>query len=300
MIYLFYGEDTFSIQKTVSKIIDTKETEVTFFSENIPSFINNLLSSSFFESKRIFVLKNYLEKLTKDDEVKLLKGLKKSLNDTLIIFIENKKPKSKIKKYLSQNAKTKEFSRPTERDLIKYINKRVDEEGSTITPLAAERLASFVGPDYWQLEEEIKKLTLYKFQDPGESGIQTSDVDLLVKSNFEANIFELMDAISTKNQRKSIKLLTQFLESGENGRYILSMVAKQFRNIAMAKFADKISEQSLAKKASLHPYVAKKSIQQSGNFEKSEIISIYKKITEADLALKSGSEPKHVLESLLI
>lgn len=300
MIYLFYGQDFFSIQKAIKKITSAKDLEVNYFNGDMSSFVNSLLSTSFFVTKRVFILKSYLEKIGTDDEKKLVEGLKKTPEDTLVVFIEDKEPKGEIKKLITKEGKIKSFNKPTERDLISYINKRVSEEGSRIAPLAAERLASFVGPDYWQLEEEIKKLTLYKLDDPQEEGIQASDVDLLVKSGFEANIFELMDAISTKNQRKSIKLLSQFLESGENEIYILSMIAKQFRNIAMAKFEDNINESSFAKKANIHPYVAKKSIAQSRNFEKPEIIKIYNKIKEADLALKSGGEPKHTLESIFI
>jgi len=300
MIKLYYGEDTFSIQREIRKISSDPKLEIIRVRNDINVFINQLLSNSFFNEKRLFICENILEGLSEVDSKKLIRALKEKQEKTTVLFIENKAPKSEIKNFIQKNGQIINHAKAQEKDVINFINERVAEESGKISPLAAERLASFVGPDFWQLNEEIKKLTLYKKSDEPEIDIQTADVDQLVKSNFEANIFELMDAISTKNQRKSIKLLNQFLESGENEMYIFSMIAKQFRNIALAKFEGISSEKILAEKAGLHPFVAKKSILQAKNFDKKEIISIYQKLIEADLSLKSGFDPRYILQNMLI
>lgn len=300
MIKLYYGEDTFSTQREIEKISSDPKLETIRIKNDLNIFINQLLSSSFFNENRLFICDNILDGLGVEEQKKIIRALEEKQDETAVILIENKEPKGEIKKFIQKNGQIINHTKAPERDIINFINERVTEEGGKISPLAAERLASFVGPDFWQINEEIKKLTLYKKSDEPEIDIQTADVDHLVKSNFEANIFELMDAISTKNQRKAIKLLNQFLESGENEMYIFSMIAKQFRNIALAKFEGITSEKILAEKAGLHPYVAKKSILQARNFDKKEIISIYQKLTEADLSLKSGFEPKYILQNLLI
>jgi DNA polymerase III subunit delta len=299
MIKLFIGEDTFSIQNEIGKLTSAKDVEIFKVRDDTNTFINNLLSSSFFSTKRIFICSNYLEKLTEAEEKKIITALKKKPADTLVLFIEEKEPKGELKKFFEKNDAIKKFIKPSEKDILAFINKRVTEEGSIISPLAAERLASFVGADYWQLAEEIKKLSLYKKGEPNNEDIQTADVDLLVKSNFEANIFELIDAISTKNQRRAAKLISQFLDSGENEIYIFSMIAKQFRNIAMAKFDNTTSEKEFASQAGIHPYVAKKSIIQAKNFDKNELMAIYRKLISTDLKLKSGQNAKQALLDLV-
>lgn len=300
MIKLYYGEDTFSTQREIEKISSDPGLETIRIRNDLNVFINQILSSSFFKENRLFICENILDGLGADEQKKIIRALRDKQDETAVIFIENKEPKGEIKKFILKNGQVVNHTKAPERDIINFINERVSDEGGKISPLAAERLASFVGPDFWQINEEIKKLTLYKKSDEPEIDIQTADVDHLVKSNFEANIFELMDAISTKNQRKAIKLLNQFLESGENEMYIFSMIAKQFRNIALAKFEGITSEKVLAERAGLHPFVAKKSILQARNFDKKEIISIYQKLTEADLSLKSGFDPKYILQHLLI
>jgi DNA polymerase-3 subunit delta len=109
-----------------------------------------------------------------------------------------------------------------------------------------------------------------------------------------------MDAFAAKNSRRAAELVNSFLDSGENEIYILTMIEKQFRNIAMAKFETNITESGLAQKAGIHPFVAKKSIQAARNFEKTEIIEMYQKLADADLKLKSGFDPKQILQRLIV
>lgn len=94
--------------------------------------------------------------------------------------------------------------------------------------------------------------------------------------------------------------MNSFLESGENEIYILTMIARQFRNIAMAKLEPGINQATLAKKAGIHPFVAKKSIAQAQNFENEEILEIYNRIQGSDLKLKSGFQGNHVLEEFVL
>jgi DNA polymerase III delta subunit len=122
----------------------------------------------------------------------------------------------------------------------------------------------------------------------------------LVRSNFEANIFDLLDSIASKNSRKSIRLLNKFLDSGENEMYIFAMILKQFRNIAIAKFEPNLTKERLAQKAQIHPYVAQKSLAQAKSFDKQEIISIYRKFIKADFELKSENNPRQTLLGLII
>jgi len=313
MIRLFYGEDSFGISKEIDKIISSVgDTELTIFENGEPKEIFlNFLTQSFFTKKRLFIIKNTNNLLKEENN--LIDTLEKIPSDTDIIFClpspkkekqSKKQPlpilKTKFYKFLKENGEVKGFDVPTPVNIISFIKKRVQEEEAEIAPLAAERLASFTSGDLWQLDEEIKKLSLYKMGGKELEPIQTSDVDELVKANFEANIFNLLDAIADKNQRKAVQLLNEFLESGENEIYILSMITRGFRNIAMAKFEKGVTESTLAKKAGLHPFVAKKAIAQSRNFTETEIAEIYARLVWADFKLKSGAESRQILLRLIV
>lgn len=302
MIYLFYGKDTYGLGKEIKKHTQKEGVELsTFENSNLNELSLNLLTQSFFGGDRVLVAKNCLLKISESENANLAKSLEGLPGNTTVIFVEEKVPlKSKTLDYIKKNGEVKNFEELKNINLVSFIKERVAEEGGEIAPLAAERLSTYVGPDLWQLSEEIKKLVLYRKTEGEIESIDTADVDLLVKANFEANIFALMDAFAAKNSRRGADLINSFLDSGENEIYILTMIEKQFRNIAMAKFESDITENKLAQKATLHPYVAKKSIQAARNFEKTEIIEMYQQLLDADLKLKSGFEPKQILLRLLV
>jgi DNA polymerase-3 subunit delta len=301
VIKLFYGKDSYRLgQELITETSCDAEVQV-FDDGDIAELANLLITQSFFNPRRIFIVKNLFGKLDLKTEKSMYRSLENLPPDTTVIFTEEKQPvKSKIYDLLKKEGEIKAFDDPKSVNLVSFIKKQVEDAGGEIAPLAAERLASYVGPDFWQLKNEIDKLVLYKMGENEVQTIETTDVDLLVRANFEAKIFSLMDAVAAKNTRRAAELLNSFLESGENEIYILTMIEKQFQNIAMAKFESKITETELAKRAGIHPYVAKKSLNQARNFEKVEIINMYNRLMDADLKLKSGFEPKQVLLRVLI
>lgn len=302
MLKLFVGTNKYNIEKEIAKSTAISGVEVTVFEEGSPTnLVSWLAADSFFSQKRVFIIKNLLGKINPKDEESLIKTLNNLPQETEVIFAEEKEiAKSKISKLIKEKGTVKVFPEDKSVNLVAFIKEKVAEEGGQIAPLAAERLATFVGPNLWQITEEVKKLVLYKKGGLETEPIQTADVDLLVKANFEANIFGLMDAVAAKNSKRSVQLLNSFLEEGENAIYILTMIEKQFKNIAMAKFEAGITETTLAKKAGIHPFVAKKSIAQARNFTNTEIIRMYKRLIWADLKLKSGSEPNQILLRVVV
>lgn len=303
MIYLFWGPDSFSIQVDLNKILEAEQgaTIVNLKEPDTETLSRELLTDSFFEEKKIVVIKELLSKVAKEKkEVGLKEILEKAVPTSTIVFIESSEPKGVLKKYFLEKATVKQHVKLPTKNLVEYVKNRAQELGSDISPLAAERFVSYVGSDFWQIDDELKKLSLYVKDNEMDQTIDITDVDELVRAGFEANIFELMDAISQKNTNRAIALLDAFLDSGENEIYILTMIARQFRNIAMAKAEKNITEATLAKKAGIHPFVAKKSIMQARNFDSNEIMEVYGQIVAADLALKSGQNPKQTLQSIIL
>lgn len=301
MIKLIYGHDDYAIEAELAKIAESNPAELKYIEpDGVPDFMANLSSSSFFNEKRVFIARGIMNSLSEKQLELLTESLTNLDKNTDVIFVEESKPKSvKTLNLIKKVGEVKEYVVPKSLNLTNFIKEKVADEGGTIAPLAAERLASFVGPDLWQLTEEIKKLVLYKTTEKGTEEIQTADVELLTHANFEATIFELTDAMAAKNSRKAASLINSFLSEGENEIYILTMMAMQFRNIAMAKFEPGATPDVLAKKAGMHPYVAQKSLHQAKNFEKEEIINMYTRLLDADLKLKSGADPAQTLLRLV-
>ena len=89
----------------------------------------------------------------------------------------------------------------------------------------------FVGNNLNLLSREIEKLATYK--NKGE--ITGNDVDLLVKSKIDTDIFKTVDALARGDKKTALKMLHDHLDDGEDPFYLLSMYFYQFRNLVKVK-----------------------------------------------------------------
>jgi len=151
----------------------------------------------------------------------------------------------------------------------------------------------------WEADNEISKLVNYC----DDREITGEDVRLLVQSKVDMNIFNLIDSINSKNKNRSTLLLNQQIEKGLNEIYILTMFVYQFRNLLKIKslLEQNLSSQEIASKAKMHPFVVQKSIEQCRRFELEDLKKIYRKLFDADLAIKTGKiNPRLALDLLVV
>jgi DNA polymerase III subunit delta len=303
MIIFLYGEDEYRSNRKLAEIKKkfqekNKEGGTLFvfdFAESgvdIREIILKISSGGLFSNKRLAIVKNILEDKEAAENKELLNYLKKGeLKDTTIVFWEKEKivKKSKLAKFLFEKSKKQEFAFLNAAKMTSWITGEVKEVGAgavTIIPGAAEKLSVFVGSNLSLLSREIEKLTNYKSK--GE--ISEEDVDLLVKSKIDTDIFKTIDAMARGDKKTAMELLHGHLDSGEDPFYLLSMYFFQFRNLLKVKpLAEKnISQFEIASKLKIHPFVAKKSAEQGRNFSLEKLKKIYGDLCQIDFESKSG------------
>ena len=126
----------------------------------------------------------------------------------------------------------------------------------------------------------------YGFQ----SVITEQDIEILVRPKIDSNIFNLVDAVSAGNQEKAINELYKLYKNSVYELVILSMILRQFKNLIIIKelldFGN--NQAKIQKETKLHPFVVKKTINQSKKFSFKHLKSIYKIILDYDVKLKTG------------
>jgi len=306
MIIFLYGEDGFRSDRKLAEIKNkflekNKEGGTLFvfdFADSetkIEELPLKLSSGGLFSNKKLAIVKNILENKTASDDKKFFDFMKRKekgeMKDLTLIFWENGKIDKKLKlaKFLLERSKQQEFISLNSAKLTAWINKEVQDisaNGVSISPKAVEMLVVYVGNNLSLLSREIEKLVCFK--DKGE--ISEKDVDLLVKSKIDTDIFKTVDALSGGEKKLAVKLLNGHLEAGEDPFYLLSMYFFQFRNLLKVKpLAEKNMPQSeIAAKLKIHPYVAKKSVEQGKNFSLSALKEMYKKLCDIDFQAKTG------------
>ena len=305
MIIFLYGEDEFRSNRKLAEIKNKffeKNPDVTSglfdFSEpaaKINEMLLKLASGGLFSNKKLAIVKNILQNKTAAEDKELLDFLKKEgkgeMKDLTLVFWEKEKIDKKLKlaKFLLEKSKKQEFN-PLERiRLNNWISEEIKEVSAgtvSINPKAAERLAIFVGNNLALLSKEIEKLVGYR--NKGE--ISEEDVDLLVKSKVDSDIFKTIDSLARQDKKTAVGLLHNHLSAGEDPFYLLSMYFYQFRNLLKVKaLAEKnVPEREIAQKLKLHPFVARKSLEQGRNFSLDKLKGLYKNLCEIDFGSKTG------------
>jgi len=314
MIIFLYGPDTYRSREKLNEIVehykkihksglnlkflDLKE-------KDFQDFKNEVQISSMFSERKLLVLKNAFENF--DFKKKFSAEIEKFVkSEEVILFYEEEIKKDKFFQTLKKFSEYQEFQLLDGERLKNWVKKEFKKYQAKIDSAVLEKLIEFVGNDLWQMANEIKKLVAYK---TGHNQITTvtklcpeierEDVELLVKSKIETDIFKTIDAIAAKNKKRALKLLKAHLEKGDSPLYLLSMINFQFRNLLIIK---DLIEKNLSPYSftNLHPYVIKKSISLLGKFSFSELKKIYQKIFEVDLDIKTGKiEPEMALDLLI-
>jgi DNA polymerase-3 subunit delta len=303
--------------------------------EKLGKFKDALMSGSLFSSDKLLIIKNSLFSLNKkkkedkneeenknniDEKEKLiLKYLENSQKEIKIFFIEEELDKRKkiykelVKLEKSGLAEIKEFFVPSDFKFEGWLKERIENFGGSIKKDALNVFAISLGKglaqkdrsgkmnqayNLWEASNEIEKLINYC----NSREILKEDVGLLVKSKVDMNIFNLIDSISSKNKNKAVLLLNKQLEEGLNENYILTMFVYQFRNLIKIKslLDQGLVGQQIVLQTKMHPFVVQKSVQQCQKFDMRTLKKIYKKLFDADLAIKTGKMDARLVLDLIV
>ena len=318
MLIFIYGEDTFRSKQKLQEIIEEYKKVhknglnlivIDCQSADFEDFKREIETVSMFKEKKLIILENALsaaefEKTLLDYKNSLLKD-----KENTIVFFEDGKADSRksLFKFLEKNSKFQEFKPLSNLQLLAFAKKEFGKQSVKIQNEALEQLVIFCGNDLWRLANEIKKLAAFKLKPAfakasADEEVNLKDVEQMVNSEIETDIFKTIDSIALKNKKQALELIHKHLEKGDHPLYLLSMINFQFRNLLiirdlMQKYK---SPYIISKIANLHPYTVKKSYPQAQRFTIEELKKIYQKIFQADLFIKTGRIDPGVALDLVI
>ncbi len=194
--------------------------------------------------------------------------------------------------------RVREFAPLRREALAVWVSERAAQKGGAIDPRTASMLAEQIGPNLWVMDSELEKLSIYCDGRP----IGGDDVRALVSSTKDANVFALVDAIMEGRAGAALTTMRQLLDEGAAGPYLLTMVARQARLVALA-------QELLARRApppewparlgTSSDFVVRKTMEQARRFSPESVRALYRLLLETDLALKSGTSDELALTEML-
>ncbi|MDD3279614.1 MAG: DNA polymerase III subunit delta [Lachnospiraceae bacterium] len=238
-VYLFYGEegylkrqyrdrlcqalisdgDTMNFSKYEGKginegeIIDLAET-MPFLSEHRIILLEN---SGFF--------KNKAEKLAD-----YMAGLPSYL---CMIFVENEVDKrSRMYKAVQKAGRAVEFARQDAQTLTRWVSGTLKRENKKITREDMELFFTKTGTDMGNIERELEKLLCYTLD---REIIRAEDIEAVCTEQVSNQVFDMVRAVTGKNQKKALELYYDLLSLKEPPLKILALIAREFNLMLQVK-----------------------------------------------------------------
>ena len=163
-------------------------------------------------------------------------------------------------------------------------------------------LAEHIGSDLSRLFGEIDKLKLLT---DAKNTITPDLIERNIGYSKEFNIFELEDAIVSKNQLKAFRIVDYFQKNPKNNPLIpvLGSLFNFFTNILLIQTAKDRSEAGLMEQVNIRsPFRVKKLAEAASSFSKRSCVNIISYIRECDVKSKgqgSRQDPYDLFKELI-
>ncbi len=164
-----------------------------------------------------------------------------------------------------------------------WITKKAASEGESVTPAAAKLLAEYCNRDMNRISGELAKLVCYS---NGE-GITEKTVEELVSPDEEYKIYELSEAVATKNAEKAMGILNKLFAEGREPVAITGMLFKHFRRLLFASINS--TSPTLAVDLQVKEYAAKMAVKQAAAYTPRRLLAIVNALGELDYSMKTSA-----------
>jgi DNA polymerase III subunit delta len=212
----------------------------------------------------------------------------------------------RIRDTMGQYCGIVELARVEGGEAARWITDYGASRGVKIEADGARELVDALGGDMMMISNELEKLILYVGE---KKRITLGDVETMVLAAKQRSLYELTDAISSKDRARALEILDAILVSGEGEEAAIGhvyMLAKTFRQMLVI-LERNVRDQRMLWAAlwqgfRVPPFAADDIIRQARRYKsRRELTRAIRLVAKADLALRSNPVSKRmVLERLVI
>lgn len=304
--YLFKGEEPYLMDHTLKQFIDLIPENGRDFNlrvidaedASIANLESILETVPMFSDKKLVILRDVVEcnEASKEDFFKGLAEIIPSIpSDTVLIAVDRRNKldkRSKLYKQAKSDASLIDFPRADEKELERWLLRKITEAGKNIRPKTLTALSRMSGyHDYestvqlYELDNELKKLLEFSGEE-----ITEDDLHAVLSSNFDENIFKFLnEAFSGK---KEMFLTLQELELAnvpiQRTWHMVLRQARLLLEISLLRSAD-YSDTSIREQLKISPYELKRLSETVRKKSTREWKELFRRAERIDFLQKSGT-----------
>ena len=292
--YLLYGEEAYLKQQYKQNLVKAlnPDGDTMNFGRfagkgiEVREIIDLCETMPFFSERRVILVEDSGFFKNKCEE---LADYMKTLPDyVILIFAESEIDKrSRMFKAVKNVGRVTEFARQDEKTLMRWAAGILGREGKKITQKDMELLLIKTGTDMGNLRMELEKLIMYT---EGRDVVTAADIEEICTTQIQNKIFEMVRAVTEKNQKRALELYYDLLTLKEPPMRILFLLAKQFRQLFLAKqyAAEGLSRNEIASRLGVPVFVAGNILTCARVYSAEELQAAVEDFVEAEEAVKTG------------
>ena len=308
LIYFFYGEDNFRINKEIEKIksgtLSESEYDFNFDKLIAPSpseFLNIAESYPAFAEKRIVQAEDFDDSFLNDESI--LEYEKSPSSSTLVIFYYNE-PKInenwkffkelKNKNYFKLNKVRKLY----DNEIPSYIKNLAKEKEISISEESAYYIMRYTGNNLLNIDSELDKLSSgINVDSKANTEITLEKIKSLVSFSKKFSVFDLTDKILDRDFRAAFSMFDVLCTDGEEPIKIISILYNDVKKLHRAKIQEKsgMNIETILNSNAVLPFLKGKFLKRISLFNTAELRKIVKLLEDADLKLKTTSYPPDII-----
>lgn len=293
-IYLLYGEEGYLKKQYKERFVKAMLPEGDTMnyacyegkSTDVKEVIDLAETMPFFAERRLIVFEN--TGFFKSAGSELADYIKDMPGTTYFIFVENEVDKrSRLYKAVKAKGHIVELSTQDEGTLKRWIQGIVRGEKKQMSDSAILYFLGKVGTDMENIRKELEKLICYALD---RDTITKEDVDAVCVTQITNHIFDMVNAVADKDQRRALDLYYDLIALKEPPMRILFLMIRQYRILFQVKALIKqgYGRKEIASKAGLHPFAAGKYMEQAKQFRMQELRAVMEDGAEIEQRVKTG------------
>lgn len=239
----------------------------------------------FFSEHRVVIVENSGLLKTQSDMSEFIATMP---DTTILIFVEAEIDKrSKLYKAIQKQGVVVECNGLQENDLKRWVYVILKKNEKKMTEANIMYLIEKVGADMNNLLNELDKLIAYAEK---EEIITKEMIDDICVAQVEGKIFQMIDAISTKNQEQAMYLYHDLLALREKPMSVLFLLVRHFNILLQVKEMVRLGTPNgqIASTCGVPPFAVKKYIAQSKNFKTSHVKKCIESCMDVEYNIKTG------------
>lgn len=305
-VYLLYGEEAYLKKLYKEKLKDALLAPEDTMNLNIyegkgidvREVISQADTMPFFADRRLLLIEG--SGMFKSASPEMAEYIPKIPEETCIVFVEDEVDKrGKLYKAVKKVGRAVELGRQDEKTLMNWVLTILRREKRQITSATMELFLSKTGNDMELIGNELEKLLCYTL---GREVIAAEDVEAVCANRTENKIFEMINAIAQKQQKKALDLYYDLLALKEPPMRILYLITRQFNLLMQVKElkGQGFDQASIASRLGVQSFIIRNYLRQAERFTQEQLREAVQECVETEEAVKTGRMGDSMSVELLI